>query len=39
MYDAIGRFTFMIMRSDLPKFVSNIERKQLRKKVRLWPKV
>ena len=23
MYDAKGRFTFMIMRSDLPKFVSN----------------
>jgi hypothetical protein len=23
MYDANGRFTFMIMRSDLPKFVSN----------------
>ena len=23
MYDADGRFTFMIMRSDLPKFASN----------------
>jgi hypothetical protein len=23
MYDANGRFTFMIMRSDLPKFSSN----------------
>jgi hypothetical protein len=23
MYDANGRFTFMIMRSDLPKFASN----------------
>ena len=38
MFDANGRFTFMIMRSDLPRLRPTTERKQLRKKVRLWLK-